>query len=391
MSDKSKKEELKGLLKEIVTDQVGPDIDKIKEEAEALKEANAKILEENKELKEQFDSLQEKTVKLTQNTGDNLYVFKGYDAKNPNRNFHAVVDKDIRDAEAEKMVKALTEGNTGAYAVAVEYSNALLGLAELSSVALSKARIYTVGTNSIKMPTKGNRATVDWQAFGTANTDVGNTLGQLSFTIDKRVGGYASIYNDLLADEIFDVVGQFIEPTLAEAIGQAFDSQMFNGTEFTTYVGSSSNGVTASGVSAIANAITYSNLVELMYSVELERGLSPQWFMPRGAMKDIVSLVDSNGRPIFNPVPVSGAPAGTLLGYPINIVPEIDNTPDDGAIRLAFGDAKHYIIALRQGLVFQSNPYVQMKEAITQFVGYARADGNVDAANAWAVLKRDDS
>ena len=69
----------------------------------------------------------------------------------------------------------------------------------------------------------------------------------------------------------------------------------------------------------------------------------------------------------------------------------MDNTPDNGAIRIAFGDPKQYIIAINGGLVFQTNPYVQMKEGITQFIMYARADGNIVSANAWAHLKRVDS
>lgn len=168
--------------------------------------------------------------------------------------------------------------------------------------------------------------------------------------------------------------------------------EMFNGTEFTTSVSSCSNGVTVSGTVAIAAAVTYANIVEMAYTVELERGLSPEWFMPRGVLKDIVGLVSaSTGSPIFNPVPISAGAGGTLLGYPINIVPQIDDTPDNGAIRMAFGDSKQYIIALNGGIVFQANPYAEMKEGISQFIGFLRGDGNVVTCDAFSVMKRTDA
>ena len=387
------KEEARGLVKEVVQDMVGKDIDKIKADAEALKEQNAKALEANKEMKAQFDAMQGKLLKLNQNTGENTYIFKGYDVNRPARNFKMNVSKEMQEEVAKNIVKALSIGSTGAYALPVEYSNGLLGLGELTSVALAKCRIYNLSTTSLKIPTKATRATVDTQAFGTANAAAATDLGQLTFTIDKRIGSYETIYNDVLSDQMFDVVGQFVEPMIAEAIGQTLDAEVIKKTEFTTDITAGATaGVTVSGSVAMAAAITYANLVSMAYAVELERGVNPQWFVPRGVMKDIVGLVSATtGSPIFNPVPISGAPQGSLLGYPINIMPALSNTPANGAIRAFFGDPSQYIVALNGGLVFQVNPYVSMKEGLTQFIGYARADGNIVSANAFATLKRVDA
>jgi len=388
MSDAIK--ELEGIIKEKTEDAVKAQTSEMADQIAAQKETNEKLLKDNKEFKEAMDAMQGKQITLEQNSGTNLYTFKGY---NPDMtsNFKAVVAKDVRDEVALHIKAALGETNTGAYAIPVEYTKALLGLAELKSVALAKARVINVGTSVIKMPAKGTRATVDVQALGTANADAAITLAQLVFTIDKRVGSYQTINNDLLADEMFDVVGDWIEPAIAESIGQNLDDEMFNGTEFTTSISAVTAGVTVSGAPAAAAAITYANLVTLAYDVELERGVAPEWFMPRGCMKDVVALVSATtGSPIFNPVPISGSPAGTLLGYPINIVTALDNTPADGAIRMAFGDPSEYIIALNGGLVFQANPYVLMKEGQTQFIGSMRADGNYTNAGAWTNLKRTD-
>lgn len=387
------RENLKGVLKEIIDERDNKELDAVKAKADKLAEDTAKLFEENKELKAKYDALQDKQITLRQNTGTHKYFFKGYDVARPTRNFRIDVSKEVGDQAATYIRKALTEANTGAYAVPVEYSNALLGLAELTSVGLAKCRILQVGTNSIKIPTKGTGATVDAQAFGTANAAASTTLGQLTFTIDKRIGSYETIYNDMLADANFDVVGQFVEPVMSSAIGQAIDTEIIKKTEFTTDISAGGTAtVTVSGTVAMAAAITYANLVSIAYAIELERGLQPEWFMPRAALKDVVGLVSATtGSPIFNPVPISAGAGGTLLGYPINIMPAMLNVPANGGIRMAFGDPKQYIIALNGGVVFQINPYVSMKEGITQFVGYIRADGNIVTSAAFATMKRVDA
>ena len=388
------KEMLAGLVKEKVQESNKEILAKVEEEAAARKEADAKYFEAHKEVKTRLDDLQGKLITLNQQTGSHNYVFKGYDYRNMSKNFKMDIPEDVGKKAADIMRKTLASSSTGAYAtLEVEYSSALLGLAELSSVALSKFRIFQLAGPSLKVPTKATRATVDAQAFGTANAAAATALGQLTFTIDKRVGSYETLYNDVLADEQFDVIGQFVEPMIAEAIGQNIDTECFKKTEFTTDIAAGGTAaVSASGTVAIAAAITYANLVTTAFTVELERGLSPEWFMPRGAFAACVALVDSvGGLPILNPVPISGGAKYMLLGYPVNIVPTMDNTPDNGNIRVAFGDPKQYIVALRQGVIFQVNPYVQMKEGMTQFIGYARADGNIVTSAAWATIKRVDA
>lgn len=387
------KTKLRGLVKEIAQDINKDKIVELETKAAAAEEAQAKLFEENKELKTKMDSLQNKQFTLNQNTGSNKYIFKGYNHNDLTKNYRIDCSKEVGDEVAKYMVKALTSANTGAYAVPVEYSNSLLGLAELRSVALSKCRVINVPTTSIKFPVKGTRATVDAQAFGTANAGAATTLGQLTFTIDKRVGDYELVYNDVLTDSNFDVVGEWVEPAMAEAIGQNFDTEVFGtGTEFTTSVGDCTAVVTASGVANIAAAVTFANLNSMYYGFEWERGLNGEWFMARPTMKAVAALVGStNDHPIFQQTPINGKPSQMLMGAPVNIVATMDDTPDDGAIRMAFGDPSRYIIAVREGLVFQINPYASMKEGITQFIMYARADGNYENVGSFVTMKRSDS
>ena len=387
-----KKEELKGLLKEVVQDTIGSEIDTIKAEAEAQKEENVKLLESNTELKAQFDAWQEKSLTLNQNTGEHKYIFKGYDVSRPTRNFKIDCSKEIGDKVADTITKALTSANTGAYAIPVEYSSSLLGLAELQSYALSRCRIIRYPGEVMYMPVKdeSNRATVDAQAFGTANAGAATALAQLTFTINKRVGGYEVVYDNVLNQANFDVVGEFVEPLMVEAIGQNFDGEMFGKTEFTTDVLSGgTEGATFSGTIG-DSSITFSKLMDVEFTPEQERGISPEWVMSRGVFKYVAKIVDDQSRPIFNR-DMTGPTPHTIDGYPVYIVPAISATPANGAMALAFGDPKRYIIGMNDNLTFKVNPYAEMKEGKTQFIMYATADGNIEAASAWAYFKRDDS
>lgn len=390
------REKLAGLMKEKLMEDLGPQLDEIKAKAEKAEEDTAKFFEEHKELKESFDEWQGKAVNLNTNSaGEQKYVFKGYDVNTPTRNFRIDCPKEVGDEVAKTIVKALTSSNTGAYAIPTEYSSALLGLAELQSYALSRCRVIRYPGNVMKMPAKGTRATVDAQAFGTANAAASTTLSQLTFTIDKRVGGYETIYNDVLRQSNFDVVGEFVEPVMAEAIGQNFDGEMFTKTEFTTDVAAGgTSGATFSGALADGK-ITYSKLVDTEFAVEQERGVNPEWVMARGTLKYIRKLTDDNSMPLWERAmegPAARPTGGNLLGYPVYIVSSsvISASPSDGAICAAFGDPRRYIIAMNQELIFEVNPYVLMKEGQTQFIMHATADGNIEAATAWAYIKRSD-
>ena len=395
MEDKQK--ELLGTIKEMVTDMKNSSVENkaaieaLREAEEVRKEADAKRLEEDAALKARLDAMQEKRMTLNQNTGEGKYIFKGYNISKPSKNFNIDIDKSIRDEAAANMVKALTSSNTGAYTVPVEYSSALLGLAELSSVALQKCRVMNVNTTSIKMPVKGTRATVDSQAFGTANAGAATALAQLTFTIDKRIGAYEVIYNDILADSMFDVVGMVVEPFIAEAIGQNIDGEVFVGaTEFTTDCMNGTAYATASGVSATQALVTFANITTMQNTLERERGLVGQWFGSRLTKNLIDKLVDTYGLPVYANVPITDGLAMRVLGSEFNIVPAMSASPSDGEPLLYYGDPSHYIIALRQGIVFEVNPYITMKEGTTQFIGYARADGNIDNAGAFLYMSRSD-
>lgn len=398
-----KKLELQGLIKETIETEYGNKLGDLQDKAAAQEELNAKALEENTALKAQLDAMQNKEFKMTQNTGDNTYVFKGYDVAKPSRNFKMALTNDEREASASVLLKmweasagrsekALTTGNTGAYAVPEVYGSALLGLAELSSFALGHCRVIPYPGEIMYMPAKGTRTTTtDAQQHGTANAAADSTLAKLTFTIDKRVGGYETLWNNVLRQSNFDVIGEFVEPVMAEAIGQKFDGYMFNASsEFTTNI--TTNGTTGATFSGTigSSSITYNGLVDVETAVNQERGVANcVWCMSRSVYGRIRKLKDDNSRPLIERS--MEAPLGhELFGYPLHIVPTIATAPANNAIALAFGSPQRYILGINQGILFHVNPIVEQKEGKTQFIIEATADGNIEDSEAWATYDRSD-
>jgi HK97 family phage major capsid protein len=399
-----KRTELKGLIKEVQQEVSSSEKLEIEAKFAAQDEKNTKILEENKELKAKLDSMQGKIITMHQKTGVNTYLFSGY---NPDlsKNFKSTLSTDNAEKVAKVILEQakkkyagevnLTAAFDGANAVPVEYGNAVMGLAELSSVALKYAKVIQANAPVIKLPSKGTRDAIDSQASGTANREGTSTIGQITWTIDKRVGNYIEIRNDQLDDAVFDLVNMIIVPFQAEAIGQNVDDEMFNGTEFTTSVAD----VTAAIDSTADDSINFANLNTMFYHIEWERlgaGADPKWFGPRSALKNIAALTDTYGRPIFHQVPINGKPSQTLFGAEYVITPAIATAPATGKLRLAFGDPSQYVIFIRGSqFVSMVNPYIKMKEDITQFVCKARMDGNIAdhataaSSKAWAVMKEE--
>ena len=381
-------EKLTGLVKEQIESSVSKDIEGIKAEADIQKEANAKALEENVELKARMDAMQDKVVTMaTKTAGNQKYVFKGY---NPelSKNFKSTLSTDESNEVAKAMIEMTKNGTGGsvykafdaANAIPVQYGSALMGLAELSSTALQLANVVVADAPIIKLPSKGTREAVNSVDSGTANVEGQQTIGQITWVIDKVVGTYIELLTTQIDDSNFDIVNQVIIPMQAEALGQNFDDEMFNKTQYTSGIVDAPAGVTVSGSANMAAAISFDNLNIMYHSVEWERGLLDcKWVGSRAALKDIRGLkASTSGLPIFMETPILGKPSQTLMGSQYVVCPSVSDTPANGAIRLAFGDFSKYTIFIRGGtFVSMVNPYVKMKEGVVQFIVRSRSDGNI--------------
>ena len=378
------KEELKGLIKSLM------DEDKAAQKAAEKDEAYAKLLEENKELKAAEEARKNspgKEVKLLDAQGKAVdFVYKGYDLRNQCADI-GIASEDTKDLIAKFTIDMITkaslnEGNTGAYAVPDEYESTLFALARLQSIALNECRIFNISRDVLKIPTEASGMSLDAQASGTANVESDPTLGQVVLNM-KRVGNYTEIYNDLLEDSVFDI-SSWIAAMNAEALGQTIDDNVFGstGTVFSgNALADAGTSVTVGTSTSHISDVSYTHFSEAVASLSAKSITGSKFYLNRLGMHYIRTEKDSNNRPIYT-LPTADN-SGLIYGFPVKSVETITGAPATTAPFVLFGNLKNYALGIRKGLTMQVNPYVKMKEDITQFIMHARMDGDCLADNAF--------
>jgi HK97 family phage major capsid protein len=118
---------------------------------------------------------------------------------------------------------------------------------------------------------------------------------------------------------------------------------------FTVGTGSSNpNGVVVAatvgktGTTGQTVSIVYADLVDLEHSVDPNYRQGAKWMMNDSSLKVLKKLVDTQGRPLWMPGLVTGAP-DTILGYGFVINNDMATMATSGKSVL-FGDFSKYII-----------------------------------------------
>ena len=112
-------------------------------------------------------------------------------------------------------------------------------------------------------------------------------------------------------------------------------------------------GATASGITtASATAITASELIQMMGTVESPYHNSNSGFLMQGATKfHLLGLTGDAFQFIQTPA------GGDFMGYPAYIAPDMDGITNSGK-SVVFGDFSMYAFAERQGVTLSRNPYL---------------------------------
>ncbi len=181
----------------------------------------------------------------------------------------------------------------------------------------------------------------------------------------------------LLDDSSFDFAG-FIIRALATRLGRTTSGH------FTTGDGSSKpRGIVTASVqggttTAVNNAISYDELVDLMHDVDPAYRANAAWVMNDSTYAHLRKLKDSQLRPLYGDLPGSGP--DTLLGKPIII----DNAmPDIGSATkpIVFGDVSKYFIRIVRDVRILRLEERYAENLQVGFLGFLRADGDlVDTA-----------
>jgi HK97 family phage major capsid protein len=316
-------------------------------------------------------------------TGDPL-------ANSEERAYMAALDTYLRKGEkglTQDESRALTVGtaSAGGYLVAQSFRNTLVEALEQASAIRNFATVIrTDGGGEILIPKVVSPPEAEWVAEGDPKPEDDPVFDQASLRAHKNAL-IVKVSWELLEDAGFDLEG-YVARELGRAIGR------LEGAAFAT--GSSNASTTPKGlinraqVGATAlseTAITSDELIDLVYSVSRPYRQNARFLMA-DALVASVRKMKANDEYIWTESMRDGEPA-RILGYPVEVEPNMDATPAADDKPIAFGDLSGYFVREVNGIRIQRLNELYAASNHVGFLGEHRVDGDLIDENAVKVLQ----
>lgn len=307
------------------------------------------------------------------------FIRSGYGALNSEQ-------RDLLQERATTDPQATTGNSVGGYLIPPGYRLTMTETKKAFGGIYNYANVITTSTgNPLQWPTNNDTGNVG--RILTENTAV--TTNQVTWGT-KTIGAfmYSSdqvlVSLQLLQDSAFNL-DQWLPRKLGERLGRIQATHFVTGTGSGQPEGILQNGVT--GVTAASGSLTYDNFVDLEHSVDPAYRASPncRFFFADSTLAVARKIKDTQGRPLWLPVPVPGTPA-TINGVAYTIdqaMPAVGT----GNKSVAFGDL-HAGYIIREVLDVQ---LARLAERYAEFlqVGYFafnRLDAKQDDSAAYKIL-----
>jgi HK97 family phage major capsid protein len=176
------------------------------------------------------------------------------------------------------------------------------------------------------------------------------------------------------------------------AVGNAFGSDLILGNGSAKPSGlifatSASPGVTQV-TTGQAGVPTYANLVDLEYSViaPYRQSRSCYWILRDASVGALRKIVDTTGRPIWEPSTVLGSP-DLLLGKPLVADPFMPAAALSAVGAVGFGDFAQFFVRLVGGVRFERSDDFAFGTDLITFRCLLRGDGALVDTNAVKLFK----
>lgn len=269
-------------------------------------------------------------------------------------------------------------GGAGGYTVPPAFRTQIIQALKSFGGMLQVAEVIHTDTGAnLQWPTNDDTANVG--AILAENTQMAEqdvTLGTNSLDAYMYYSKLVRVSLQLTQDSAFNIDGWLVT-RLGERLGRILNQH------FTTGTGTSQpdglvTGVTTGKVGLVGQttSVIYADLVDLIDSLDPAYQANAQFMLSQSARKSIRKLVDTQGRPLWEPSVQSGMP-DVLLGYGYVINQDMP-VPAANAKSILFGDfAQAYLIRLVTDLnVIRFNErYMDFLQVA--YAAYQRADGTL--------------
>lgn len=283
--------------------------------------------------------------------------------------------------------------NTAAASASVPtdfYDRLIAHLIEVSGIMQAGPTVLnTAGGETLQIPktTSHSTAALTGQGSSLPTSDPAIALATLSA---YKYGIMLQVARELVDDTGVDLIG-YLAMQAGRAVGNAFGSDLVIGAGSTKPSGlifstSASPGVTGT-VTGVNGVPTYANLVDLEYSViaPYRQSRSCYWIARDATIGGFRKIVDTQGRPIWEPSAVLGSP-DLLLGKPLVADPFIPAVAT-AAFCVGFGDFAQFFVRLVGGVRFERSDDFAFGTDLITFRCLLRGDGTLVDTNAVKVYK----
>ena len=277
-----------------------------------------------------------------------------------------------------RTLSTLTTGAGGNLAPTDFYDQLIAHLIEVSGVMQAGPSVLnTAGGETLQIPktTAHSTAASAAQAGNIPTSDPAFGLVTLSA---YKYGILLQVARELLDDSGVDLIG-YLAMQSGRAIGNKFGADLVTGSgtgQPTGFLNSATVGVTGT-TTGVSGTPTYGNLVDLEYSViaPYRQSRSCYWIAQDKTIGGFRKIVDSNGRPIWEPSMVLGSP-DLLLGKPLVADPFMPALAT-GATPVAFGDFSQFFVRLVGGVRFERSDDFLFNQDLVAFRALLRGDGTL--------------
>jgi HK97 family phage major capsid protein len=278
------------------------------------------------------------------------------------------------------------------------YDRLVAHLIEVSGIMQAGPTVLnTAGGETLQIPKTTTHSTAAITGQGASIPTADPAFGQTTLSAYKY-GILLQVARELLDDTSVDLLG-YLAMQAGRAVGNAFGSDLINGNGSSKPTGlinatSASPGVTGPVSTAIPTASwnvtgapTYSNLVDLEYSViaPYRQSRSCYWLARDATVGGLRKITDLQGRPVWEPSTVLGSP-DLLLGKPLVADPFMPAVGANG-FSVAFGDFAQFFVRLVGGVRFERSDDYAFGSDLVTFRCLIRGDGALVDTNGIKLFK----
>jgi HK97 family phage major capsid protein len=293
----------------------------------------------------------------------------------------------VQSGSEQRAGQLTSPSSAGGYLIPPGYRKIMIERMKAFGGLLQYATVINTSTgNPLQWPTNDDTANqgailAEANAFPTM-TDF--TFGTATLGAWLYASGIAKISVQLLQDEVFDL-NTWLPDHLGTRIGRKVASVLVTGAGTTEPLGVATN-ATASVTGADQTSITYDNLIDLEHSLDPAYRNNCRFMMNDATLAVIRKVKDSQGHPLWVPVPVPGM-APTINGNPY-FVDQGMAAPGASAKSILFGDfARAYVVrqVLDMNMVRLGERFIDQLQI--GFLAFTRLDATVQDSNAYAAFQ----